>query len=246
MPRRRAAREMLPCSAASAARIAVRVIESRPAACSGHGGVSGRGSARASRILMRNLEKEMHSLKAERDKALELQAARESENVKLEHLNRELAHQIMHVNSLQDSLDALRSRKVIRPGDAIIIRYLGLKGRIGTTAFTFQEELKGIPELFNSCAIITDGRFSGGTVGLSVGYVSPEAALGGTLALAQDGDEIKIDVPARKVELHVSDEELQKRAEAFQWEFPKGEHLRYLHMFSKNVGSMAKGGVWDV
>ena len=61
-------------------------------------------SARASRSLMRNLEKEMHSLKAERDKALELQAARESENVKLEHLNRELAHQIMHVNSLQDSL----------------------------------------------------------------------------------------------------------------------------------------------
>ena len=61
-------------------------------------------SARASRVLMRNLEKEMRNLKAERDKALELQAARESENVKLEHLNRELAHQIMHVNSLQDSL----------------------------------------------------------------------------------------------------------------------------------------------
>jgi len=61
-------------------------------------------SARASRSLMRNLEKEMHSLKAERDKALELQAARESENRKLEHLNRELAHQILHVNSLQDSL----------------------------------------------------------------------------------------------------------------------------------------------
>lgn len=61
-------------------------------------------SARASRSLMRNLEKEMHSLKAERDKALELQAARETENAKLEHLNRELAHQILHVNSLQDSL----------------------------------------------------------------------------------------------------------------------------------------------
>ena len=61
-------------------------------------------SARASRVLMRNLEKEMRNLKAERDKALELQAARESENLKLEHLNRELAHQIMHVNSLQDSL----------------------------------------------------------------------------------------------------------------------------------------------
>lgn len=61
-------------------------------------------SARASRLLLRNLEKEMRDLKAERDKALELQAARETENVKLEHLNRELAHQIMHVNSLQDSL----------------------------------------------------------------------------------------------------------------------------------------------
>ncbi|OBV40407.1 GGDEF domain-containing protein [Janthinobacterium psychrotolerans] len=65
---------------------------------------AGSRSARASRVLMRNLEKEMRSLKTERDKALELQAARESENVKLEHLNRELAHQIMHVNSLQDSL----------------------------------------------------------------------------------------------------------------------------------------------
>ena len=61
-------------------------------------------SARASRVLMRHLEKEMRNLKAERDKALELQAARESENAKLEHLNRELAHQILHVNSLQDSL----------------------------------------------------------------------------------------------------------------------------------------------
>ncbi len=61
-------------------------------------------SARASRVLMRHLEKEMRNLKAERDKALELQAARESENLKLEHLNRELAHQILHVNSQQDSL----------------------------------------------------------------------------------------------------------------------------------------------
>ncbi len=63
-------------------------------------------------------------------------------------------------DGLQEGLDALRGGK-IHPGDAIIIRFLGLRGRFGTTAFTFQEELKGIPELYNSCAIITDGRFSG-------------------------------------------------------------------------------------
>jgi dihydroxy-acid dehydratase len=148
-------------------------------------------------------------------------------------------------DGLQEGLDALRSGR-IKPGDAVILRYMGLKGRFGTTAFTFQEELKGEPELFNSCAIITDGRFSGGTSGLSIGYVSPEAALGGPLALAKDGDEVEIDVTNRKITLCISDEEMAERARKFQWTFPGSEHKRYLHLFSQNVGSMAKGGIWDV
>ncbi len=147
-------------------------------------------------------------------------------------------------DSLDEGLKALRSGQV-HEGDALILRFMGLKGRFGTTAFTFQEELKGRPELYNSCAIITDGRFSGGTSGLSVGYVSPEAALKGPLGLVKNGDEIEIDIPNRSIHLNVSDEELAKRREAFSWKFNKEEYPRYLRLFVKNVGSMAKGGIWE-
>lgn len=148
-------------------------------------------------------------------------------------------------NSLQEGLDALRGGK-IEAGDAIVLRFLGMKGRFGTTAFTFQEELKGQSKLYKSCAIITDGRFSGGTSGLSIGYVSPEAALGSPLAIVKDGDEIVIDVPARKIDLQLSDAEIGERLAQFSWNFPAEEYHRFLRLFSKNVGSMAKGGIWDV
>ena len=147
-------------------------------------------------------------------------------------------------DSLDEGLKALRGGQV-HEGDALILRYMGLKGRFGTTAFTFQEELKGRPELYNSCAIITDGRFSGGTSGLSVGYVSPEAALKGPLGLVKNGDVIEIDIPNRSIHLNVSDEELAKRREAFSWKFNEEEYPRYLRLFVKNVGSMAKGGIWE-
>lgn len=147
-------------------------------------------------------------------------------------------------DSLDEGLKALRGGQV-HEGDALILRFMGLKGRFGTTAFTFQEELKGRPELYNSCAIITDGRFSGGTSGLSVGYVSPEAALKGPLGLVKNGDGIEIDIPNRSIHLNVSDEELVKRREAFSWKFNEEEYPRYLRLFVKNVGSMAKGGIWE-
>ena len=101
-------------------------------------------------------------------------------------------------DTLDDGLAALSAGKV-KPGDACILRFLGLKGRFGTTAFTFQEMLKGRKELYESCAVITDGRFSGGSSGLSVGYVSPEAALCGPLGLVKDGDIIEIDIAARSI-----------------------------------------------
>ncbi len=147
-------------------------------------------------------------------------------------------------DDLHTALDALRSGK-INKGDAVVIRFLGLKARFGTTAFTFQEEMKGISELYNSCAIITDGRFSGGTSGLSIGYVSPEAALGGPLGIVEEGDIIEIDVKQRKINLAISDEEIKARIEKFHWEFPENDYPRFLNLFVKNVGSMAKGGIWE-
>lgn len=147
-------------------------------------------------------------------------------------------------DGLHEALDTLRAGK-IKPGDAVVIRFLGLRGRFGTTAFTFQEELKGIPELYNSCAIITDGRFSGGTSGLSVGYVSPEAALAGPLGIVKNGDVIQIDISDRKIMLDISEEEMKKRISEFSWTFPEGEYPKFLNLFVKNVGSMAKGGIWE-
>ena len=147
-------------------------------------------------------------------------------------------------DGLHEGLEALRAGE-IHSGDAIVIRFLGLRGRFGTTAFTIQEELKGIPELYNSCAIITDGRFSGGTSGLSIGYVSPEAALAGPLGMVKEGDEIEIDVRERRIHLNITAEELKKRTAEFDWKFPEGEYPRFLNLFVKNVGSMAKGGIWE-
>ncbi len=147
-------------------------------------------------------------------------------------------------DSLDEGLKALRGGEV-HEGDALVLRFMGLKGRFGTTAFTFQEELKGRSELYNSCAIITDGRFSGGTSGLSVGYVSPEAALCGPLGLVKDGDEIQIDISKRSITLNISDEEMEKRKKAFSWKFKEEDYPRYLRLFVKNVGSMAKGGIWE-
>lgn len=147
-------------------------------------------------------------------------------------------------DSLEDGIQALRAGQ-IHAGDCCVLRFMGLRGRFGTTAFTFQEELKGLHELYNSCAIITDGRFSGGTSGLSIGYVSPEAALGSPLGVIEEGDEVEIDIPARKLHLCISDEEMNRRLAAFHWEFPSKDYPRYLNLFVQNVGSMAKGGIWE-
>ena len=144
-------------------------------------------------------------------------------------------------DTLDDALDALKANQ-IKVGDACVLRFLGLKGRFGTTAFTFQEMLKGRKELFESCAVITDGRFSGGSSGLSVGYVSPEAALMGPLGLIKDGDEITIDIPNRRIEVAA---DLESRKKDFKWEFDGSKYSRYLNLFVRNVGSMAHGGIWE-
>lgn len=144
-------------------------------------------------------------------------------------------------DELDAALDALKAGK-IRPGDACVLRFLGLKGRFGTTAFTFQEMLKGRDELFSSCAVVTDGRFSGGSSGLSVGYVSPEAALMGPLGLVRDGDEIAIDIPQRTISVTA---DLDARKKDFAWTFDGSKYPRFLNLFVRNVGSMAHGGIWE-
>lgn len=144
-------------------------------------------------------------------------------------------------DELDTALDALKAGK-IRPGDACVLRFLGLKGRFGTTAFTFQEMLKGRDELFSSCAVVTDGRFSGGSSGLSVGYVSPEAALMGPLGLVRDGDEIAIDIPQRTISVAA---DLDARKKDFAWTFDGSKYPRFLNLFVRNVGSMAHGGIWE-
>lgn len=144
-------------------------------------------------------------------------------------------------DELDAALDALKAGK-IRPGDACVLRFLGLKGRFGTTAFTFQEMLKGRDELFRSCAVVTDGRFSGGSSGLSVGYVSPEAALMGPLGLVRDGDEIAIDIPQRTISVAA---DLDARKKDFAWTFDGPKYPRFLNLFVRNVGSMAHGGIWE-
>lgn len=147
-------------------------------------------------------------------------------------------------NSLQEGLDALHAGKV-KSGEACVLRFLGLKARFGTTAFPFQEDLKGVSDLFETCAIITDGRYSGGTSGLSIGYASPEAALGSPLAIVEDGDMIEIDVKNRSIHLDVPDDVIAERLSHFKFVFPEEDYPPFLRLFSRNVGSMAKGGIWQ-
>jgi dihydroxy-acid dehydratase len=96
----------------------------------------------------------------------------------------------------------------------VVIRYEGPKGGPGMQEMLYPTSyLKGLG-LGAKCALLTDGRFSGGTSGLSIGHVSPEAAAGGAIALVEDGDTIAIDIPARSIELEVSDAVLEERREA--------------------------------
>ncbi|GAA0721432.1 dihydroxy-acid dehydratase [Dactylosporangium roseum] len=101
--------------------------------------------------------------------------------------------------------------KVVTEGDVVVIRYEGPKGGPGMQEMLYPTSFLKGRGLGRACALITDGRFSGGTSGLSIGHVSPEAAGGGLIALVEDGDIIEIDIPNRSIELRVSEDELQAR-----------------------------------
>ncbi|PYC87853.1 dihydroxy-acid dehydratase [Streptomyces tateyamensis] len=114
------------------------------------------------------------------------------------------------VESQEDAVDAILAKRV-KEGDVVVIRYEGPKGGPGMQEMLYPTSFLKGRGLGKACALITDGRFSGGTSGLSIGHVSPEAASGGTIALVEDGDVISIDIPGRTVNLEVSFEELHER-----------------------------------
>jgi dihydroxy-acid dehydratase len=111
------------------------------------------------------------------------------------------------------AVDGILGGKVV-PGDVVVIRYEGPRGGPGMQEMLYPTSYLKSKGLGKVCALLTDGRFSGGTAGLSICHVSPEAAEGGTIALVEEGDQIEIDIPNRKLNLAVTDAELQGRREA--------------------------------
>ena len=117
------------------------------------------------------------------------------------------------VESQEEAVDAILTKRV-QAGDVVVVRYEGPRGGPGMQEMLYPTSFLKGRGLGAKCALITDGRFSGGTSGLSIGHVSPEAAAGGTIALVEDGDTITIDVAARSIRLEVPDAELDARREA--------------------------------
>ncbi len=112
--------------------------------------------------------------------------------------------------SQEEACDAILGDQ-IKPGDVVVIRYEGPKGGPGMQEMLYPTSFLKSKHLGKECALITDGRFSGGTAGLSIGHVSPEAASGGEIALVRNGDRIRIDIPSRRIELLVDEKTLAAR-----------------------------------
>lgn len=138
----------------------------------------------------------------------------------------------------------------VKAGDVVVISYEGPKGGPGMQEMLYPTSYIKAKHLGEQCALITDGRFSGGTSGLSIGHISPEAAAGGSIGLVRDGDIIEIDIPERSINLKVSAEELQARREK---EEAKGENAfkpkrdreisKALKIYAAFVSSADKGAV---
>ncbi|MFF8656341.1 dihydroxy-acid dehydratase [Streptomyces huasconensis] len=140
--------------------------------------------------------------------------------------------------------------KAVKEGDVVVIRYEGPKGGPGMQEMLYPTSFLKGRGLGKTCALVTDGRFSGGTSGLSIGHASPEAASGGTIALVEDGDRIRIDIPGRSIELLVPDEELAARREAMGGVYePKSRERKVsaaLRAYAAMATSADKGAVRDV
>jgi len=133
----------------------------------------------------------------------------------------------------------------INPGDVIIVRNEGPRGGPGMREMlALTSMVKGIPELSHTTALITDGRFSGGTRGLCIGHVSPEAAEGGPIGLIREGDTVVIDLAARKLSFEVADAELAVRKQG--WSAPAPKYKRgWLARYTKLVTNASNGAILE-
>ncbi|MDA1328891.1 MAG: dihydroxy-acid dehydratase, partial [Proteobacteria bacterium] len=144
----------------------------------------------------------------------------------------------------QSALKAILDGKIVA-GDVMVLRYLGPKGGPGMPEMLAPTGALIGAGLGESVGLITDGRFSGGTWGMVVGHVAPEAAAGGTIALVQEGDTITIDAHALQLHLDVSDAELSQRRA--QWKAPTPRYARGVQAkFAHNASSASKGAVLDL
>ncbi len=157
------------------------------------------------------------------------------------------------MESQEDAVAAILGGRIL-PGDVVLIRYEGPKGGPGMQEMLYPTSYLKSKGLGKACALVTDGRFSGGTSGLSIGHVSPEAAEGGAIALVEEGDRIEIDIPNRRIQLLVSDDELRRRRTAMQargaraWK-PAGRQRPVspaLRAYAAMTTSAARGAVRDV
>jgi dihydroxy-acid dehydratase len=160
-----------------------------------------------------------------------------------------------HVCESQEAAveDILNDR--VKAGDVVIVRYEGPRGGPGMQEMLYPTSYIKSRGLGKACALLTDGRFSGGTSGLSIGHASPEAAAGGAIGLVEDGDIIEIDIPGRKINVALSDEELANRRDAMEargdkaWQ-PREARPRKvsaaLKVYAKMATSADKGAVRDL
>ncbi len=155
--------------------------------------------------------------------------------------------------SQEAAVEAILGDKVV-PGDVVVIRYEGPKGGPGMQEMLYPTSYLKSKGLGKVCALITDGRFSGGSSGLCIGHISPEAAEGGALALVEEGDTIQIDIPRRVLRVDLSDHELEKRrrkmeargAEAWKPLSRDRAVSKALEAYAAMTTSAAKGAVRDV
>lgn len=152
--------------------------------------------------------------------------------------------------SQDDTVDAILHDRV-KAGEVVVITHEGPKGGPGMQEMLYPTSYLKSKHLGKACALVTDGRFSGGTSGLSIGHVSPEAASGGEIGLVRDGDIIDIDIPARTINVRLSEEEIAARraeeeargADAYKPRHRVREVSRALRAYASMVTSADKGGV---
>ena len=144
----------------------------------------------------------------------------------------------------ENAIELAQVKQYVEPGDVVVIRYVGPKGGPGMREMLNPTSAIAGMGLGSSVALITDGRFSGASRGASIGHVSPEAAEGGPIALVEEGDLIRINIPEHKLEVVVSDEELARRKAAWTPREPKVT-TGYLKRYAKMVSSANKGAILE-